>query len=249
MTGPRKSFILEAPDDDVGLLSFVPKVAKRIMVIGDLHTPYMHPRAIQFLRKLRDDYNPDLVVQIGDETDGHAISFHDSDPDLPSAGQELQMARAQLDQLYKLFPNMLLCSSNHGSLVYRRAKAHGLPVEMIRKYRDILFPKHGAPGWSWAYGWSVLTPGGTVVFRHQASGNGLNDAAHSGSSLVIGHEHGKQWIQYAASDARRFFVCYTGCMIDTRSMAFAYGRMFRAKPLLGAVTITNGVPAIHPMEA
>ena len=43
-----------------------------------------------FLRALKKKYKGfDLVVGIGDEIDQHAISMHDSDPDLPSAGDEL----------------------------------------------------------------------------------------------------------------------------------------------------------------
>lgn len=45
-----------------------------------------------FLRHVRDTYGPDMVVNMGDETDGHAISFHDSDPNLDSAGVELEKA-------------------------------------------------------------------------------------------------------------------------------------------------------------
>ena len=58
------------------------KKNKRILVISDTHFPYQHPDCILFLAALRSEYKPDRVVHIGDEIDGHAISFHNSDPDL-----------------------------------------------------------------------------------------------------------------------------------------------------------------------
>lgn len=241
-----RKLIQPSPTDDIGD-TFVPETCRRILVIGDLHEPYTHPDAYDFLRNVRDEYCPDIVVQIGDETDGHAISFHDSSPELDSAGVELEKAKLGLERLHDLFPNMLLCDSNHGSLVYRRAKAHGLPVQFIKKYRDILFPEHGAPGWSWGDAWDLETPLGVVRFQHQVSGDLLLNAAHERKSMVIGHFHGKLDIQYAASSTALYFGAHCGCLIDNKSLAFAYGKLSRSKPILGCMVITDGCPQIIPM--
>jgi hypothetical protein len=113
-----RKLIQPSPTDDIGD-TFVPETCRRVLVIGDLHEPYTHPDAYDFLRTVRDEYCPDIVVQIGDETDGHAISFHDSDANLDSAGVELEKAKLGLEKLHNLFPNLLLCDSNHGSLIYQ----------------------------------------------------------------------------------------------------------------------------------
>lgn len=241
-----RKLIQPSPTDDIGD-TFVPETCRRVLVIGDLHEPYTHPDAYDFLRTVRDEYCPDIVVQIGDETDGHAISFHDSDANLDSAGVELEKAKLGLEKLHNLFPNLLLCDSNHGSLIYRRAKAHGLPVQFIKKYRDILFPEHGAPGWSWGDAWDLNTPLGTVRFQHQVSGDLLLNAAHERKSMVIGHFHGKLDIQYAASSTALYFGAHCGCLIDNKSLAFAYGKLSRSKPILGCMVITDGCPQIIPM--
>lgn len=235
------------PGDDLGVDCVIPEVAKRILVIGDLHYPYQHPDVIPFLTHLKQEYSPDLVVQIGDETDGHAISFHDSDPNLDSAGVELEKAKAGLAELHDLFPHVLVCHSNHGSLIYRRAKAHGLPVQYIKSYREILFPQHQAPGWSWAFNWKINTPQGDVLFRHQTSGHVLDAAAAEGCHLVVGHEHGKFGAQWGATSMRLFYGAYTGCLIDKDSMAFAYGKVYPRKPIIGALVIVDGVPVNIPM--
>lgn len=235
-----------SPTDDIGN-THVPDMCRRIMVIGDLHAPYTHPDAIPFLKHVRDNYGPDMVVQVGDETDGHAISFHDSDVNLDSAGVELEKAKLVLEQVHELFPNLLVCDSNHGSLIYRRAKAHGLPVQFIKKYRDILFPEHGAPAWSWADAWVLNTPLGPVRFQHQVSGDLLLNASHERMSMVIGHHHGKYDITYAASSTALYFGAHAGCLIDRKSLAFAYGKLSKGKPILGCMVITDGCPQLIPM--
>lgn len=241
-----RKLVQPSPTDDIGNTR-IPDMCRRIMVIGDLHAPYTHVDALPFLKHVRDTYGPDMCVQVGDETDGHAISFHDSDPNLDSAGMELEKAKVVLENLHELFPNLLVCDSNHGSLVYRRAKAHGLPVQFIKKYRDILFPDHGAPKWSWADAWVLNTPLGPVRFQHQVSGDFMLNASHERTSLVLGHEHGRFEVQYAASSTALYFGAYAGCLIDRKSLAFAYGKLHRKKPILGCMVITDGCPQLIPM--
>lgn len=241
-----RELIQPSPTDDIGS-THVPDMCRRIMVVGDLHAPYTHVDAIPFLKHVRDNYGPDMVVQVGDETDGHAISFHDSDPNLDSAGVELEKAKLVLEQVHELFPNLLVCDSNHGSLIYRRAKTHGLPVQFIKKYRDILFPEHGAPAWSWADAWVLNTPLGPVRFQHQVSGDFMLNASHERTSLVLGHEHGRFEVQYAASSTALYFGAYAGCLIDSKSLSFAYGKLHRKKPILGCMVITDGSPQLIPM--
>lgn len=241
-----RKLIQPSPTDDIGD-TYVPSLCKRVMVIGDLHAPYTHPDAIPFLKHVRDTYGPDMVVQIGDEVDNHAISFHDSNPNLDSAGVELEKAKLVLEEVHELFPNLLVCDSNHGSLVYRRANAHGLPVQFIKKYRDILFPEHGAQGWSWGDAWVLNTPLGPVRFQHQVSGDFMLNASHERTSLVLGHEHSRFEVQYAASSNALYFGAYAGCLVDRKSMAFVYGKLTRKKPILGVMVITDGCPQLIPM--
>lgn len=241
-----RKLIQPSPSDDIGD-TVVPDVCRRVLVIGDLHAPYTHVDAVSFLRHIRDTYRPDMVINMGDETDGHAISFHDSDPNLDSAGVELEKAKLVLEEVHEVFPNLLVCDSNHGSLIYRRAKAHGLPVQFIKKYRDILFPEHGAPGWSWADAWVLNTPLGAVRFQHQVSGDFMLNASHERTSLVLGHEHSRFEVQYAASSTALYFGAYAGCLVDKDSMAFAYGKLTRKKPILGCMVITDGCPQLIPM--
>lgn len=118
----------------------------RILNIPDQHAPYQHPDALEFLADVAAKLRPTRVINLGDETDGHAMSFHDSDPNLDSAGVELEKAKEFIQALAKMFPIQDVCHSNHGSLIYRRALKYGIPTQYIKTYRDILFPDGGGEG-------------------------------------------------------------------------------------------------------
>lgn len=242
----QRQYVKPQPDDDFGDLSFLPATSTSILVIPDQHAPYQHPDAMAFLREVKRQFQPDLVVNLGDELDYHALSFHDSDPNLESASGELEKAKGFMNELHAEFPQMLICHSNHGSMVFRRAKAHGIPVQMLRKYRDVIFPEHGAPGWSWAFGWRIATPLGPVMFKHQSSGI-LSDAAHNACNLVVGHSHGNFSVEYSASSAHLYYGVFSGCLIDKDSIAFAYGKHSLKKPVIGCTVILNGRPVLVPM--
>ena len=113
----------------------------RILVISDMHIPYHHKDSFAFLTEIKKQFNPDTVVNIGDSLDFHAISMHDSNPDLFSAGHELREARKYIKELEDIFPNVTEVDSNHSSLVYRRALKHGMSKEFLRDYGDFLGTK------------------------------------------------------------------------------------------------------------
>lgn len=234
------------PDDDVSDVSFIPDCAESVLVIPDQHAPYHHPDTLPFLTAVRNAFNPDLVVNLGDELDYHGLSFHDSDPNLDSAGVELEKGKAFLAELFVEFPQMLICHSNHGSMVYRRAKAHGIPVQLLKTYREIILPGCRNEQWSWAFSWRINTPLGEVMFKHQTTGI-LADAAHNSCNLVVGHNHGNFSVEYCASSSHLYYGVYSGCLVDKDALAFAYGKHSMRKPIIGCTVILNGRPMLIPM--
>lgn len=220
-----------------------------ILVIPDLHAPYHHKDAFRFLAAVAATFKATVVVNLGDETDMHALSYHDSDPNLDSAGMELIESQKAMSELAALFPDMKLCHSNHGSMLHRKAKTHGIPAEMLKTYREVLFPNGGGEGWEWKGIHKLDLPnGGKVIFAHQAAGNLIDAAAHERCNLVIGHLHGKYAITYAASHAALYWAVNGGCLIDHKSLAFAYGENFKYKPILGCTVIYNSLPILVPMQ-
>jgi hypothetical protein len=220
-------------------------MAKRqcVLIISDLHAPYTHPDVVPFLKAVKAKYNPTDVVLTGDEADYHAMSFHDSDVDLDSAGVELEKAIETLRPIYKLFPKAIVLESNHGSLHLRKALANGMPRKLFKGYNDILdAPK----GWTWVDDLVMDTPLGRVYFHH-SRGPALKTSQLYGMSHVCGHHHNDFNIQYWSTPHNLLFAMTVGCLIDKKSFAFAYNKINLKRPIIGLGVIVNGVPELVPM--
>jgi len=48
-----------------------------------------------------------------------------------------------LEPIYKLFPKATILESNHGSLVLRKALAHGLPAKVFKSLRITIYKHYG----------------------------------------------------------------------------------------------------------
>ncbi len=216
-----------------------------VLAIPDLHIPFHHRDAFKFLAAVKKKYTPQAVVNMGDLEDWHSISMHDHDPDGLSPGMELKALREGVKPLFKLFPKMLICTSNHGSLPLRRAFKFGLPSELIKSYKDIL---EMPDGWKIADNWEV----DGVIYEHGEGFSGQQAAIKSANanmqSTVIGHIHAFAGIQYSANSRYLIFGFNVGCLIDRHKYAFAYGKKIKAKPILGCGIIKNGVPTFIPMK-
>lgn len=220
------------------------KTYKSILVISDMHHPYAHPDTVHFLTALKKKYKFDKVICIGDEADFHDSSFHDSDPDLDSAGVELGKAIKGLKPIYKLFPKVDVVESNHGSMVMRKALVGKIPRKAIKSYNDVL----DAPtGWKWVFDTIVKTPMGPVYFCHGKSGTPGRLASLYGMSTIQGHFHEKAQITYISTPEKLMFDCHTGCLADDKSLALGYNKVNPKRPIVSLVIILNGIPQIIPM--
>jgi hypothetical protein len=241
-------------------------VAKKnddILVISDLHTPFHHPDALSFLAALKEKYKFGRVVCVGDECDFQNMSYHDSNPDLPSAGDELIRAKGTLRELYHLFPIMDLIESNHGSMAFRKALTHGFPRHAITSYGDMIFgerDKYGniyrptslGIGWVWHKKLVIDLGGGhmcLVVHGDGTPANSLNSVKQAGMSFISGHHHSRFDIQYHSTSEFLHFGMICGCLIDPHSAAFDYGaKRVLTRPIIGCGGVIDGVPRLFPMQ-
>lgn len=233
--------------------------SSRILVISDLHCPYQHRDALAFLQALKAKYNPDRIVCLGDELDYHAMSFHDADPDLDSAGRELQRGREVLWELEKMFPAMDLVDSNHGSMAYRKAKANGMPRHLILNYRDAVFgekradgaivrPGGRGDGWTWQPTLDVTLPNGqNLHVVHGASKSTIANVKQFGCCFMQGHHHGTFEVVYNGTPRALNWGASFGCLIDDESYAFAYNKTTAARPVIGCGIVLDGHPKLLPM--
>lgn len=215
-----------------------------ILIISDYHAPYNHPDAHAFLTRCSLKYRPTHVVCIGDEADYHDMSFHDSNPDLPSAGDELKKAITELKKLYKLFPTCKVIESNHGSMVLRKALTAGICRAMIRSYNEFL---EAPKGWTWIDDLIIKTPLGPVYFCHGKAAAAGRLASQYGCSTVQGHFHEKAQIHYISTPERLMFDMHVGCLADDKSLALQYNKINPKRPIVSIGIIEDGVPQIIPM--
>lgn len=216
-----------------------------VLFISDMHIPYHHENLIPYLKGLKEKYNPTRVICVGDELDKHAMSFHDSDPDLDSAGAELEKALPVIKELETLFPKMDLIDSNHGSMVYRKAKHHGIPRRYIKPYNEVLGV---GDGWKWHMDLTITLPDGQKVYIHHGkSSEAVKTSQLMGMSHVCGHYHESFGVKYWANPNGLYWAMNLGCLIDDSSLAFAYNNTNLKRPIIGTGLLVNGVPVLEAM--
>ena len=217
----------------------------RILFISDLHLPYHHPDSFAFLQYLKDKYQPTRVICLGDELDKHGLSYHDHDPDLYSAGHELQASLPLIKQLEEMFPVMDILESNHGSLVWRKAKTNGIPKQYIKSYNDVLGV---GKGWKWHFDMTLDLPDGTQCYVHHGKASDiLKLSQQMGMSAVQGHYHTDLGARFWANPNGLYFGMQCGCLIDRESYAFAYSNVNIKKQLIGTGLIIDSLPIVEPM--
>ena len=217
---------------------------KRILVISDLHIPYHREDSFEFLKEIKKQYKPDTIVNIGDEIDCHALSFHDHNPDLASAGHELVRAKDYIKELESIFPEMTLLDSNHSSLVYRRAIKSGIPRGYLKEYNEFLNVKK----WNWVDNLTLTLPNKQrCFFTHGISADVTKVSQINSQSCVQGHFHSKFKIEYWANSDALFFAMQVGCLIQQTNLAFTYSKNFKTKFIMGCGMIVDSTPRLMPM--
>ena len=225
-------------------------IGKSILVIGDTHIPFQHVDSWRWLAAIKKKYlnKKSIIIHIGDEVDGHNMSFHQNEIDIPfSPSSELEAAIDTMHMkggLHELFPKLILLDSNHGSLIFRRAKFGGIPLHYLKGLKDV----YKTPKWNWHDEVQIKTgPRDIYVCHGRSSANGKL-AGSLGISTIQGHYHSKFGITWYSNGSESRFCAYTGCLIDDKNLAFSYGRLSIAKPILGSVLITeDGTPRLFKM--
>ena len=215
----------------------------KVLCIGDLHLPWVRKGYLRFCCDLYDQWGCDTVMFMGDVVDLHSISFHDKEPDCPSAKDEYEKAVASVAKWVKCFPKAKVCIGNHDERVIRRAKTVDIPSVFLKSYPEIW----QTPKWDWQFEHII----DDVFYYHGTGQGGLYPAANAVRKLlmscVLGHNHTASGVKYYVNPTRRIFACDTGCGIDDRQMAFAYGRHNKQRSVLSAAVVIDGIPYVEPM--
>jgi len=208
-----------------------------VLIIADTHIPFEHPDYLDFCLSIKKQEKCGTVVHIGDLIDLHSCSYHEHSPDLWSPAHEMEKADKKLVKWFKAFPEVKLARGNHDCLVDRKGKTAGLPKRCFKPYRDI---------WNLPDKWEddfhfVVDD---VIYTHGTGNSGrmahLNLAIANRSSTVIGHLHSFAGIEFTASPTDCIFGMNVGCGIHAKSLAFAYGKDFKFKPIVSCGVVYRG---------
>lgn len=237
-TAPREFRTLPAP--------FTKGNPNNVLVIGDTHIPFERDGYLEHCRKVQEDYNCGTVIHIGDVIDNNYSSYHETNPDGHSAGDELQMAIDKLKDWYYTFPNVKVCLGNHDQIIQRKAFTTGLSKRWIRGLNEVL----QVPNWEFDLEHHI----DDVIYTH-GTGTSSDRAAFQRAlnrrrSIVSGHLHTTASITWNVSDMDRIFAMNVGCGIDDAQYSFDYAKTFSKKSIVSCGVVLNKgkIPIIIPME-
>lgn len=222
---------------------------ERVMgLIGDTHLPYENKHYLKFCIDVFKSQGVTDVYHIGDLIDNHDLSFHDSEPSLVGATGERILVQDKLDPWFEAFPSLTLITGNHDLMANRKAIKAGIdPSIYMRSLPEVYkFPK------DWKMVDEIMVDGVLLHHGHTATGqNGFRlDAKNRMINTATGHIHSNFGASYTATDHRLVYGLAVGCGVDVTSLAFAYGRHFKYKPVLGCGVIKNNgkLPLSFPMD-
>ena len=214
------------------------KSGKNVLVVGDLHLPFTLDGYLEHCIETYYKHNCNEVVFIGDIIDNHASSYHETDPDGYSAGQELKLAIQQVKKWYQAFPKATIIIGNHDRLIMRKAYSSGLSKLWIKDYAEVL----GTSGWNFTESIEI----DDVLYIHGEGGVARTRARRDLCSIVQGHLHTQASVDWIVGKNFKIFACQTGCGINAKAYAMAYAKEF-AKPAIGCAVILNGKTVFNEM--
>ncbi len=221
-----------------------------VICVSDLHIPFHHPDAFKFLKAIKAKYwakakNPIIVIG-GDELTWSSLSFHDKNPSMPNGELEYKLSLLPITELYKIFPKAKVLESNHGSLLYRKGKHHGIAKDLLKHYNEILqIPRSD---WQWHRD-LILDLGdvGKAYFCHGRASDVTKLSQLMGMNVIQFHYHEKFKIEYWGTTVGYKWAMQCGCLIDNNSDEFEYNRLNLKTPIIGTGVIVKGTPILHQM--
>ena len=216
----------------------------RVLVIGDLHAPAVHPDYFDFVKSIKRKHRTDKTVFIGDVIDHHVISFHKANPESPDALREYNLAFETVKKWYHRYPNAVVTVGNHDSRVHRLASDAGIPSLYLKEYNELYNTKN----WEWEQSVEI----DNVYYYHGTGASSaypaFNAARARNQSVVMGHHHTKAAINWlSGSNDHRIFGMSVGCGVNNKHLSMLYSEHYLIKPMLSCGVVIDGYPILEVM--
>lgn len=218
------------------------KIYNKILVLPDMHAPWVDWKAINQAHSWAKRHKPDLVIQLGDITDQKIWSRWQKDVDDVSPSDEFIAAEKCLKRLYKMFPKLLILRGNHDVRILSKAVEAGIPAQMFNDINQVFNYK----GWTWIPHNEKLiikTTRGPILFVHgdEQGGTVAQKSRILGMSVIQGHTH-KTSITYTTTLKGTVFGAELGCLMDVNSKAAKYAAANPVGCSIGFGVVKFGVP-------
>ncbi len=211
------------------------------LIIGDLHEPFTKKGYLEHCLRVQEKYNTTRTIFIGDILDNHFSSFHTTDPDGYSAGEELARAKDRIAMWYESFPDAYVTVGNHDRLPQRQAMSGGVSKLWIKSMSEVLDTPE------WTYGEQFIFD--DVLYVHGEGRQADMRAKNDQISVVQGHWHTKGYISYFVGIHHKIFAMQVGSGIDSKAYAMAYGKHFNKPHISCGVVLENGsLPILEYMN-
>lgn len=211
---------------------------RRILIVGDLHEPFCLDEYLDFCIDAYRKWYCNQVIFIGDVIDSHYSSYHETDPDGMSGGDELALAIKRLKRWIDVFPTADVVIGNHDRIIARKAYSGGIPKAWIKTFSEVL----NTPTWRFVD--RVVYD--NVQYIHGEGGTARTKCRADMQSTIQGHLHTQCYTEWYVGQNFKVFGTQVGCGIDNDKYAFAYAKRGK-KPAIGAAICIGGHTVINEL--
>lgn len=211
-----------------------------VLVIPDLHIPFVHKKALQHCKTVYAQYKCNKVIFIGDIIDNSATTRWDANPDGYSPIDELKLSIKMLKSWYNAFPKATVIVGNHELRILKKLRKGAISNLWLKGFADVL----EVPNWDFV---NSLTLSGVTYLHGDDCASTLQSLLHSQTSIVFGHFHSKMELIHLNG---RFGLC-VGWLGDQDAYAFDYAKNAIKKGILGCSVVLNDgtLPIIIPLKS
>lgn len=202
-----------------------PKTDRHILVIGDIHAPFVHLPTMELIFRYNREHKPCTIVQVGDALDFYAHSKFPRSQNIYGPQEEERLGREFLEKMWAQLQvenpgvKCLMLRGNHCIRPVKRALESAPSVEhIVEAHLDRLFTFDGVQ--SVHDHRDVLEIDG-ILFHHGYLGK-LGD--HRDSALcnfVVGHTH-RGGVSYRRIRTETLWELNAGFCGDPDSKAMSY---------------------------
>lgn len=158
-----------------------------IFILGDIHAPFHHKKAVEWAIKLANELEPEYIVQIGDALDQFSFSryprAHKMDPD-----EELKSGRKVLEKVWASVPRdskKIQMMGNHDDRMLKMALKQA--PELMGLIGEKLEELYKFDGVKTIEDYEFEIDG--IMFQHGHRSKLGDHAKYNQCSTVVGHSH------------------------------------------------------------